>query len=289
MLTLKAHAKINLTLEVLSQRDDGYHEIISILQTVDLHDRIQLEVASSVELRCNVPQLESSDNLALKAAQLLKAETSASFGVAIRLEKVIPVGAGLGGGSSNAAAVLKGLNKLWNLGLSTEQLLPLAARLGSDVPFFLYEGTALVQGRGERVRPLPPATLEWLVLLRPPIELPSKTGTLYSYLSQENFTKGLLTHKLAGRIRGGGDVPTQFLFNVFDDVATNAFLGLERYWDIFRSLGAHEIHLAGSGPTLFSVVPSREVGTAMQLLLQHRHDIESYLVYWAHPSQEKEG
>ncbi len=289
MLIIKAPAKINLTLEVLSRRNDGYHEIVSVLQTISLHDRLVLEPSSSLRLECHPPGLESPDNLVLRAAELLRKETGTSQGAVMRLEKSIPVGAGLGGGSSDGASALKGLNKLWGLGLSREELLSLAARLGSDVPFFLYQGTALVQGRGERVRPLPPANIQWLVLLRPPIHIPNKTATLYSMISPASFTRGLLTHKLAGRIRGGGDVPAQFLFNAFDEVAFQAFPDLKEYWDTFESLGAREIHLAGSGPCLFALVPDRGVGTAIQLLLQHRYGWESYLVSRWDPSREEEG
>ena len=289
MLTLQAHAKVNLILEVLSSREDGYHEIVSILQTISLYDRVVLEPSSSLSLECNLPQLESPENLALKAAELLRKESGTSQGAVIRLEKSIPVDAGLGGGSSDGAAVLRGLNELWGLGLSTEELLPLAAQLGSDVPFFLHQGTALVQGRGERVRPLPTANVQWLVLLKPPIDISQKTATLYSMLSPANFTRGLLTHKLAGRIRGGGDVPPQFLFNVFDEVASQAFPGLKEYWETFESLGAREIHLAGSGPCLFALAPHREVGTAIQLLLQHRYGWESHLVSRWDPSHGGQG
>ena len=287
MLALKAHAKINLTLEVLSRRYDGYHEIVSVLQTVALHDLIELRPANDVSLECDGADLSSSDNLALEAALRLKEKSGVSEGVRIALKKRIPVSAGLGGGSSDAATVLRGLNQLWGLRLSREDLLPMAASLGSDVPFFLYEGTALAQGRGERIRPLPSANVEWIVLLKPPIDVPSKTAALYSSLTPANFTKGLLTHKLAGRIRGGGDVPPQFLFNVFDDVAFRAYPGLEEYWNLFNSLGAREIHLAGSGPTLFSVMPSRQAGTAVQLLLQHRHGLESYLTSCWYPSEDE--
>ena len=276
-LSIKAHAKINLTLEVLARRDDGYHEIITVIQTIGLHDRLHFEPSDSLTLECAMPDLETSDNLVMKAAKLLKERAGTKQGARIRLEKSIPVGAGLGGGSSDAAAALKGLCQLWSIDLALGDLMALAAHLGSDVPFFLQGGTALAQGRGERVRPLPPANIEWLVLLRPPLEVPQKTATLYSMLSPSSFTKGLLCHKLAGRIRGGGDVPPQFLFNVFDEVACKAFPGLETYWTTFQSLGATEVHLAGSGPCLFALVPRREVGAALQLLLQHRYGWEAYL------------
>jgi 4-diphosphocytidyl-2-C-methyl-D-erythritol kinase len=277
MLTLKAYAKVNLTLEVLGRRDDGYHDIVSILQTISLCDTIALELSDDVSLICDRPELESPDNLALKAAHLLKEASGCDKGVRVRLQKGIPVSAGLGGGSSDAAATLRGLNQLWGLGMALEDLAHLAARLGSDVSFFLHGGTAMVSGRGERVRPLPPADLEWLVLLAPDIEMESKTAALYGRLRGANFTRGALTRKLEARIRGGGDVPPQFLFNAFDDIAFDAFPGLKQYWDALYSLGAREIHLAGSGPSLFAPVSRKEVGTAIELLLRHKHGWNAHL------------
>ncbi len=277
-ITLTAPAKVNLTLEVLGRRDDGYHDIASIMQTIDLHDTVTLEDADEVALRCDRPELETTDNLALKAASALKDATGSERGARITLEKQIPVAAGLGGGSSDAAAVLKGLDRLWSLGLPSDELNAIAKRLGSDVPFFLQSGTAMVQGRGERVRPLPAADLEWLVVVSPRIHVSEKTRTLYSMLSPAKYTRGMLTRKLKARIRGGGDVPAQFLFNAFDDVARAAFPGLDECWSTFESLGAQEIHLAGSGPSLYALVPTKEQGTAISLMLGRRQGWDAYLV-----------
>jgi 4-diphosphocytidyl-2-C-methyl-D-erythritol kinase len=287
LLTLKAPAKINLTLEVLGRRDDGYHDIVSVIQTLDLFDTLTLEPSDTVTLECDAPGLQTPDNLVVKAAQALKKATGYPNGALIGLQKKIPVAGGMGGGSSDAAATLKGLNRLWELGLTMEQLLPLAASQGSDVPFFLYGGTAMVRGRGEIVRPLPPADLGWIVVLSPAIGLPRKTESLYAALGRSNFTRGALTRKLEARIRGGGDAPAQFLFNAFDSVAPEAFPGLREYWDIFHSLGAREIHLAGSGPSMFAPVSHREVGTALQLLLGRRYGLEAHLASaWQPPGEQ---
>jgi 4-diphosphocytidyl-2-C-methyl-D-erythritol kinase len=285
LTTLKAYAKINLTLEVLGQRQDGYHEIASVIQTIDLFDTLTLEPANDVSLESSVAELQSADNLVLRSANLLKSRTGYDRGAHILLEKAIPVSAGLGGGSSDAAATLMGLNRLWDLGLSTDDLMPVAAEVGSDVPFFLRGGTAMVLGRGERVRPLPPIDLKWLVVLSPPIELPNKTATLYAALSPASYTRGDLTRKLEARIRGGGDVPPQLLFNAFDQVAGDAFPGIKSYWDTFHALGAREIHVAGSGPSLFAPVSRKEVGTAITTMLRHRHGWESHLVSPWHPQE----
>ena len=278
MLTLNAHAKVNLTLEVLGRREDGYHDIATILQTIDLSDTLAFEPADGITLECSEPELRSPGNLALKAAHLLSESTGCGKGARISLWKEVPAPAGLGGGSSDAAATLMGLNEVWGLGLSVEELTPIAAELGSDVAFFLHSGTAMGLGRGDRIRPLPPAELEWMVLLNPKFEVPGKTAKLYGMLGETSFTKGALTRKLEARIRGGGDVPPQFLFNAFDEVAFDAFPGLDRYWDALYSLGAREIHLAGSGPSIFAPVSRKEVGTALHLLLRHQYGWDAHLV-----------
>lgn len=288
MLTLNAQAKINLTLEVLGRREDGYHDITSIMQTIDLADTLTLESADSLSLECDRPDLQSSDNLALRAGKLLAETTGCDKGARIGLQKSIPASAGLGGGSSDAAATLIGLTQLWGLDLSIGVLTSVATKLGADVPFFLHGGTAMVHGRGERVRPLPPADLQWLVVLAPAIETPQKTRSMYGRLGEANFTKGALTRKLEARIRGGGDVPPQFLFNAFDAIAFDAFPGLEHYWNTLLSLGAREIHLAGSGPAVFAPVSRKEVGTAIQLLLSHRYGWGAHLVStWRPPTEGK--
>jgi len=278
MITMKAHAKINLTLEVLGKRDDGYHDIASILQTVSLHDTLTFEDAEDIVLSCDRSNLVTSDNLVLKAARLLRDTVGISSGAAIELTKNIPVAAGLGGGSSDAAATLLGLNRLWGLEMPTAELQPLAAQIGSDVPFFLYGGTARVSGRGERVEKLPPTDLEWGVILSPQIDMPNKTATVFSKLGPMSFTNGGLTRKLAARLGSKGDTPPQFLFNAFDDVAIDVFSGLGSYWDAFEALGAREIHLCGAGPSLYAPVSKKEHGTAIQLLLQHRYGWEAHLV-----------
>ncbi len=287
MLTRKAHAKINLTLEVLGRRDDGYHEVATIMQTIDLHDTVTLTPSDDITLTCSDPSLESTDNLAFRAAQLLQAESGHSGGVHIHIDKAIPVSAGLGGGSSDAAATLRGLNDLWQLGIDTSRLETLAAGLGSDVPFLLRGGTAIALGRGERIRHLPPADVQWMVVVTPDVahtgDTPSKTAALYGKLTPMNYTRGFLTRKLEARIRNEHDVPAQFLFNVFDDVAFDGYPGLEECWNTFQELGAREIHISGSGPSFYALMPRREVGTAIQLLLRHKHGLNAHLVQAVQP------
>ena len=288
MLNLEAHAKINLTLEILGRRDDGYHEIASVIQTISLHDTVSMEQSESLEVECDISGLAVLDNLAYRAALLLRKQVETDLGARIVIEKRIPVSAGLGGGSADAAAVLVGLNRLWELGLSLTELERVAAQLGSDIPFLLTGGAAMLTGRGERVRTLPPVELPWFVLLCPDIDVENKTAAMYSSIPASNYTRGALSRKLEARIRGGGDAPPQFFFNAFDETARATVSGLSEYWQGFEALGAREIHVAGSGPTLFASVAQREVGTALQLLLEHKNRWRSYLVSAWNPASNGE-
>jgi 4-diphosphocytidyl-2-C-methyl-D-erythritol kinase len=285
-LELEAHAKVNLTLEVLGKRDDGYHDIVSIMQTIDLHDTVKLKPSEDITLTCDDPALSGENNLAFIAAQKLKEATGTDSGVEIDIEKQIPVSAGLGGGSSDAAAVLNGLNQLWDLDLELAELEQIAAEIGSDVPFFLSGGTALVQGRGEHVVPLANANIQWMVVVSPETDLPDKTARLYGEIVDSDHTRGVLTHKLAGRIRGGGDAPAQFFFNVFEAYAGKVFPEYPAIRDTFRGLGAMGILMSGAGPSMFALAPSREVGVAWQLMLQMQHGYRSFLVQrWDPPGE----
>jgi 4-diphosphocytidyl-2-C-methyl-D-erythritol kinase len=257
MVTLQAYAKVNLTLEVLGERADGYHDVATVLQTVDLSDTLTFEPASSLTLEGSLPELATEANLAYQAARLLQAETGQKVGARIRLVKRVPVAAGLGGGSSDAAAALRGLNLLWGLGLEVSRLEQLAARLGSDVPFFLYGGTALAEGRGERVTPLPmPQGALGVVLLNPPMTIPNKTASLYRALPDWAYTGGEATRELVRRLRAGEPLREEALLNSFEGVMLESFPGLmEYYWPAFERAGAAEVHLAGTGPTLFTLAP----------------------------------
>ena len=162
--------------------------------------------------------------------------------------------AGLGGGSSDAAAALRGLNELWGLGLPPEALADMAARLGSDVPFFLHGGTALAEGRGERVTPLPDVPPQELVVVLPSLTLADKTRRMYSLLTPADYTDGSMAGRLADAIRQGRPVTDEHLFNVFDEPAFRTFPELERLRRALLGAGARSVHLAGSGPALFALV-----------------------------------
>ncbi|MBI4312125.1 MAG: 4-(cytidine 5'-diphospho)-2-C-methyl-D-erythritol kinase [Chloroflexi bacterium] len=259
---MKAHApaKINLCLEVLGKRPDGYHEIASVLHTLDLADELSFSPAEMLRLRCSPPVGPDEDNLVVRAARLLQEAAGCDNGAAIALTKRIPVAAGLGGGSSDAAATLRALNGLWGLRLSREALAELASRLGSDAPFFLEGGCALAEGKGERLTPLAALRGWWAVVLSPPIALEGKTAKLYGMLTPADYSDGSATRSLGEKLRrataraedlaGAG--------NVFERVGDRAFSGLVAYRQAFSVAGAPFVRLSGSGPSLFTLVESAE-------------------------------
>ena len=277
MLTVKTPAKINLTLEVLSKRPDGYHEIRSVIQTINLCDSLSFSLNDKLQFGSDAPDFVVEESLVSRAAALLQQTTGCSKGARIEIGKRIPLASGLGGDSSGAAAILRGLNKLWRLGLSTAQLLELAPRLGSDVAFFLYGGTALVEGRGERVTPLPPLPHRWVVLLMPPVpRMPEKTRQLYASLKPSHYTDGQITQKLVEVLNEGGEFKPSMLFNTFENVAFEFFPGLKVYKEHFTQLGASYVHLTGSGPALFTMLEDKAQAEDLYTRCQQQ-GLESYL------------
>ena len=263
-MKIEAYAKINLTLEVLGRRDDGFHDIATVLQTVSLADELTFEPDEALLVEGDMQGIPKEENLVLRAAEALRGAYGASGGAKITLTKRIPIAAGLGGGSADAGAALAGLSRLWGLAPSRDDLLPLAAGLGSDVPFFLYGGTALAEGRGEIVTPLPAMDEAWFVLATPPIDLPRKTATLFGSLGPEDFTKGQATRDLAGALEAGKAVKPSAYHNTFDEVADHAFPGLSEYRRRFKEAGAAPVHLSGAGPTLFAPVGDPSEGAALR-------------------------
>jgi len=257
MLTVKAPAKINLTLEVLGERPDGFHNIRSVIQAIDLCDSLGFSLSDKIEVSSDAPDFIAEKSLVLSAAVLLQKVKGCSQGARIEVEKRIPFASGLGGDSSDAAAVLLGLNELWPPSLTPSQLLELTTRLGSDVAFFLYGGTALVEGRGEKVAPLPSLPHSWVVLVVPPLPTMSgKTKQLYERLEPNHYSNGEITDSMVvGLTRGA--VGSYLLFNTFENVAYDFFPELKVYKEHFLKVGAERVHLAGSGPTLFTLLEDK--------------------------------
>ncbi|MBM2831184.1 MAG: ispE [Dehalococcoidia bacterium] len=254
LLRARGPAKLNLTLEVLGRRTDGYHEVRTVLQAIDLCDTLLFQADEHISLFCQRTPLLTGDNTILTAARLLRERSASPAGAVIELEKHIPVAAGLGGGSSDGAATLRALNGLWKTGLDRQTLQPLAEMLGSDAPFFLYGGTALGEGKGERITQLPSAISGPIVLLVPPLTgRPEKTGQLYALLNTADFTGGQFTQRLTEVLRKGQPIAPSLLYNAFERVALGFFPGLQEYRQRFLESGASQVHLAGSGPALFTL------------------------------------
>ena len=255
-MDIKAFAKLNLTFEVLGRRHDGYHEIESIMQTIDLADQLNVEAADSLSVECDDPELAGDANLVWKAAAELAKTRKIQPRAKIRLNKRIPVAMGLGGGSSDAAATLLALNRLWDLGMKTEELASVAAEVGSDVPFFLWGGTALAEGRGERVSPLPSVPPMYLTLIFPDIMVPDKTKTMYSRLSPANYSDGGVTGRMLQILAGGQAVRESVrgcVYNVFEDLASWEFPLLADMRRDVAAQGGPDLHLCGAGPALFTI------------------------------------
>ena len=275
-VTEAAFAKLNLTLEVLRKRSDGYHEVASIMQTIGIKDSVTVTQSEALELTCTDASLANSDNLAWRAAVKLAATTGRAPQVAIHIDKRIPVAAGLGGGSADAAATLRGLNRLWSLALSNGELMQIGAEIGSDVPFLVDGGTALATGRGTEIERLPAARLGRIVVAVPNAgsegagQSRDKTAAMYGYLRDQLFTNGSLTRRLSARVKQGGDCHPGFMFNVFQRMAPSVFPNWDRVHAALAQLGARDIFLTGSGPAIYAFAPNRETGTLWSELLKRR-------------------
>jgi len=277
MLTIYAPAKINLVLEVLG-KDGDYHRISSIVQSIDLCDVLNFQLDRGICLECDVLGL-NRDNLVTRAATLLKESTKCSLGTRIELRKHIPWGVGLGGGSSDAAAALLALDELWGLELRLSELVHLASKLGSDVPFFIHKGTALVEGKGEKVTPLPSLPSTSFVLLVPPLpKIPGKTKQMYNNLRVADFTEGQFVQRALASLRQGKAIDRSLIFNVFEEVAFDFFPGLDKYRKTLEEAGAPGVYLAGSGPCLFTFFSGAEKAGELFSRLK-KQGLECYLAF----------
>lgn len=252
-----APAKINLSLEVIAKRDDGYHDVRTVLQAVDLADELTFEAADDLTLVVEPSRsVPVEDNLVLGAAMVLRDAIGAGGGATITLRKRIPVAAGLGGGSSDAAAALLGLRTLWAPDFPDEQIYRIAASLGSDVPFFIRGGTALGQGRGDALEMLPlPVERFAVIMATPEPNDGGKTGRLYSMLRPSSFSDGTRTDEVARRIRDGESL-TGVMRNAFESVAAQAYASYNDACAIFGAFGGR-VMLAGAGPSLFRLTDDR--------------------------------
>lgn len=260
-LTLHAHGKVNLYLDVLDRRPDGFHNIETIFQSVALHDTVTVELAEEIHCTCSDATVPTDDrNLAVRAARLLQRSHGQSGGAHIHIEKRIPIAGGMAGGSADAAATLVALNALWQLGLDAEHLERLALELGSDVPFCLRGGTVAATGRGELFLPLPALPENWFVLVMPGI--PIGAGELYNHPDLEHsledhpggFTPAFLHVIDACRVNELDRV----VFNRMESAAFVLHPDLVRVKELLLESGCMAAAMSGSGSTLFGVCETRE-------------------------------
>ncbi len=258
MITKYAKAKVNLTLDILGKRDDGYHEVEMIMQSIDLADIVTLEDAEDIIVETDLAELaDDRTNLAYRAAELLRDTYGEGRGAHIRIEKKIPLAAGLAGGSSDAAAVLLGLNELWKLGLDIDKLTALGARLGSDVPFCMIGGTMLAKGRGEVLTRVPSLGEYPLVLVKPPLGV--STAAAYGGYRAENVE----THPTADRMIEAiesGDITRVYeaMGNVLETVTIPLRPEIDEVKRALEEAGADKAMMSGSGPTVFAFAKSAE-------------------------------
>lgn len=254
-LKLKAMAKINLGLDVLRKREDGYHDLRMIMQTIRLYDRVQLTVteAPGIRVKTNLSFLPvNEDNLVYRAANLLMEEFNIKKGLFINLEKHIPVAAGLAGGSSDAAAVLVGVNRIFKLGLSQQDLMERGVKLGADVPYCIMRGTALAEGIGEKLTTLPAPPACYVLIAKSKVHVSTKFvyGNLKANELQEHpDIDGQIEALKAGDLYG----LAQRMGNVLETVTIPAYPVIEEIKNEMKRMGAVNAMMSGSGPTVFGL------------------------------------
>lgn len=278
MITVEGNAKINLTLDILGKRPDGYHEVAMVMQSIGLHDTLELEkLPDGIELTIDVPGLEADEhNLAWRAARILLDGEGVKGGVRIALTKRIPIAAGLAGGSADAAAVLRGVNALYQLGLTQAELCAYGARLGSDIPFAIMGGTMLATGRGEVLEPLDPVPPFWVVLAKPKISV-STAWAYQHYDEQEDgdhpdnaaIRQAIANHDQAGI--------ASLLCNVLERVTIKQYPVIAQYKEWMMQEGALASMMSGSGPTVFGLFSAEEKARHAAASLQERTDADIFV------------
>ena len=254
MISLNAHAKINLSLDVLNRREDGYHNLRMIMQTIQLHDTVNIyKIPSGVEIYCNAPYVPNNNtNIAYKAAEAVLNRFKPGAGARIEIEKRIPVAAGLAGGSTDAAAVLKGINMLFELGIEQNELMQIGKTIGADVPYCIMGGTALAEGIGEKLTPLPPVDKIPVILIKPKIGV--STAWVYKRLNLEMLDERPDTDRLIDAI-GKQDIKfiSTNMRNVLESVTITKYPVIGKIKKALMDSGAVGSMMSGSGPTVFGI------------------------------------
>ena len=260
-IRLKALAKINIGLDVLRRREDGYHDVKMIMQTVGIYDQICLnrEKTPGIRVKTNLFYLpDNENNLVYKAAKLLMDEFSIEDGVSIDLNKYIPVAAGMAGGSSDAASVLYGMNKMFSLGLSQDELMRRGVKIGADVPYCIMRGTALAEGIGEILTPLPPMPACFVLVAKPGISVSTKF--VYENLHANDLRPEQhpdIDAAIAGIRAGDLKATAQAMGNVLELVTARDYPVLEEIKNFMKKRGALTAMMSGSGPTVFGLYENK--------------------------------
>ena len=271
-ITRKAYAKINIGLDVLRRREDGYHELKMIMQTVDICDDLLFEKMpqTGIVIRTDHEELPvDGNNLIYKAADLLFREKGITEGVQITLTKRIPIAAGMAGGSSDAAATMHGVNELFGMGYSIQELQELGVKLGADIPYCLVGGTMLSEGIGEILTPLPAPPDCFLVVAKPDINV--STAFVYGNLHADRLTyhpdiDGMVRALQTGNLRG----ITDRLGNVLETVTIKEYPIIEEIKELMRSMGAENALMSGSGPSVFGIYTDRKTAEAAAHAVEER-------------------
>lgn len=278
-ITLRANAKINLFLNVLDKRPDGYHNIETIYQSISLHDTITLRKLGhgEIKLQCNIPDLPTDErNIVHKAVKLMVAETNTNYGVDIQIIKRIPIGAGLAGGSADAGATLVGLNELWDIGFSQEKLLELGEKLGADVPFCIVGGTCLGKGKGEKITKLNSLPSLPVVIANPGFQV--STAWAYENIDNLGLTETTKNANILIDKINQKDLSniSDSLFNIFEIVVFQKYPILSELKDCLSKNGVLGSLMTGSGPTVFALV--KDVSTATNLCKEASKLVEYCIV-----------
>lgn len=272
-MKLRAYAKINLGLDVLRRREDGYHEVRMIMQTIRMYDRLEIKKTSEpgIHLRTNLDYIPvNEDNLVYKAAKLLMDKYEIREGITIDLRKFIPVAAGMAGGSSDAAATLVGVNKIFDLGLSMEELMELGVKIGADVPYCVMRGTALAEGIGEKLTPLPPVPECYVLIGKPGISVSTKY--VYTNLKLDENTRhpdidGMLEAINRGELSG----MAERMKNVLEPGVAADHPVITEIEELMKAHGALQAIMSGSGPTVFGLFDDKsKAEKALEALKESR-------------------
>ncbi len=288
-LTLKALAKINLGLDVLGRRENGYHDVRMVMQTIYLYDNVTIEKTAEPEIQVetNLSFLPCDENnIAYKAAKLLMDEFEIRGGVKITLEKHIPVAAGLAGGSSNAAAVLVGMNRLFELGLSQKELMERGVKLGADVPYCIMRGTALAEGIGEILKPLAPLPKCYVLIAKPATSVSTKV--VYEKLDSKEIEQHPdIDGIIAGLEAGDLNQVCASMGNVLERVTIEDHPIIEEIKDVMKEFGALNAMMSGSGPTVFGIFSDKKLAKEAQECIREKGYTKQVYVVDVHNNRRK--